>query len=307
MIEKKNAKKKLSFIKEIKLKKSSNNIIASMAVFPSGKIISVSINQSITIYNNNFDIYQNIEKSHNDKVNYVNIKDENNFITCSCDKCIKTWVKNGEIYQLNKIISNAHTSQINKVLYFNENIISCSNDSTVKLWEENLNNNNYQLKLILNHLKSVCSILLIKENNIFISSGLSGTRFYNLNNFEFIFEIKDTWCGSWNALCKIDNDKIIVQEEQNLLLNIISISEKKIINKIKCNYITLGIISIEDKGIILIGANKNIIVYENKNNYKYLQYIEQAHDNYIIGFQQLKNGLIVSYSFDESIKIWTFN
>ena len=307
MFEKKNIKKKLSFIKEIKHKNSSNNIITSMSIFPSGNIISVSMNKSITIYDNIFNILQNIQDSHNDKVNYVNVKDENNFVTCSCDKCIKTWIKEEEQFQLNKIILNAHISQINKVLYFNENVISCSNDNTVKFWEEKINTNNYQLKLTLNHLKSVCSILLIKENNIFISSGLNGTRFYNLNNFELIFEVKETWCGAWNALCKIDNDKIIVQEEQNLLLNIISISEKKIINKIKCNYISLGIISINDKEIILVGVNKNIIVYENKNNYKYLQYIEQAHDDYIIGFQQLKNGLIVSYSFDESIKIWAFN
>ncbi len=307
MLEKKNTNKKLSFIKEIKQNNSTNNIITSMSIFPSGNIISVSTNKVITIYNNNFNILQNIQNSHNDKINYVNIKDENNFVTCSCDKCIKTWIKEEEKFKLNKIILNAHISQINKVIYFNENIISCSNDNTVKLWEENINNNNYQLNLILNHLKSVCSILLIKENNIFISSGLNGTRFYNLNNFELIFEIKETWCGAWNALCKIDNDKIIVQEEQNLLLNIISISEKKIINKIKCNYISLGIISIVDKGIILVGVNTNIIVYNNKNNYKFLQYIENAHDNYIIGFQQLKNGLIASYSFDESIKIWVFN
>ena len=307
MLEKKNTNKKLSFIKEIKQNNSTNNIITSMSIFPSGNIISVSTNKVITIYNNNFNILQNIQNSHNDKINYVNIKDENNFVTCSCDKCIKTWIKEEEKFKLNKIILNAHISQINKVIYFNENIISCSNDNTVKLWEENINNNNYQLNLILNHLKSVCSILLIKENNIFISSGLNGTRFYNLNNFELIFEIKETWCGAWNALCKIDNDKIIVQEEQNLLLNIISISEKKIINKIKCNYISLGIISIDDKGIILVGVNTNIILYDNKNNYKFLQYIENAHDNYIIGFQQLKNGLIASYSFDESIKIWVFN
>ena len=307
MFEKKNTKKKLSIIKEIKQNNSTNNIITSMSIFPSGNIISVSTNKAITIYDNNFNILQNIQNSHNDKVNFVNVKDENNFVTCSCDKCIKTWIKEEEKFKLNKIILNAHISQINKVIYFNENIISCSNDNTVKLWEENINNNNYQLNLILNHLKSVCCILLIKEKNIFISSGLNGTRFYNLNNFELIFEIKETWCGAWNALCKIDNDKIIVQEEQNLLLNIISITEKKIINKIKCNYISLGIISIDDKGIILVGVNKNIIVYDNQNNYKYLQYIENAHGNYIIGFQQLKNGLIVSYSFDESIKIWGFN
>ena len=307
MFEKKNTNKKLSFIKEIKQNNSTNNIITSMSIFPSGNIISVSTNKVITIYNNNFNILQNIQNSHNDKINYVNIKDENNFVTCSCDKCIKTWIKEEEKFKLNKIILNAHISQINKVIYFNENIISCSNDNTVKVWEENINNNNYQLNLVLNHLKSVCSILLIKENNIFISSGLNGTRFYNLNNFELIFEIKETWCGAWNALCKIDNDKIIVQEEQNLLLNIISISEKKIINKIKCNYISLGIISLDDKGIILVGVNTNIILYDNKNDYKFLQYIENAHDNYIIGFQQLKNGLIASYSFDESIKIWVFN
>ena len=82
-------------------------------------------------------------------INYVDIKDENNFIICSYDKSIKLWNKNNNKFKINKIIKNAHDSSISKVIYCrNNNLISCSWDKTIKIWKEN---NNYENIKILKH------------------------------------------------------------------------------------------------------------------------------------------------------------
>ena len=70
-----------------------NSWITSVSIFPSGNIISTSNDKSIIIYDILFNILQNIQNAHDHYINYVEIKDENNFITCSYDKSIKTWIK----------------------------------------------------------------------------------------------------------------------------------------------------------------------------------------------------------------------
>ena len=66
-----------------------NNCITSVSTFPSGNIISTSTDKSIIIYDIFFNILQNIQNAHDSAINYVEIKDENNFITCSFDLSIK--------------------------------------------------------------------------------------------------------------------------------------------------------------------------------------------------------------------------
>ena len=168
-------------ISQLKLIKSINvnNFVYSISIFPSGNIISVSSDQSIKIFDINYNLIQNITNAHNNCIIYVDVKDENNFVTCSWDKNIKTWIKNKNRFIINKIIKNAHKDGINKVIYYlNENLISCSHDNTIKIWEKI--KNNYQLITILNHSYWVFSILLLKNKNILISSGLDGTKLWNL-------------------------------------------------------------------------------------------------------------------------------
>ena len=97
----------------------------------------------------------------------------------------------------------------------------------------------------------------------------------------------------------------MVQEKDDFSFKIISISQRKVIKAIECNHICFGLISIEDKGIIIIGDESIIRIYDSKT-YNLMKIITNAHEKYIIGFQQLKNGLIISYSYDKTLKIWSF-
>ena len=60
-----------------------------MSTFTSGNIISVSRDKSIIIYDINLNIIQKIENSHNEDIFYVEVINDNKFITCFCDKSIK--------------------------------------------------------------------------------------------------------------------------------------------------------------------------------------------------------------------------
>ncbi len=296
-------------LKNINSIEPHNNSITSVSTFPSGNIISVSLDKSIIIYDINLNILQNIQNAHNDFITYVEVKDENNFVTCSRDKSIKLWIKNENEFINNKIINNAHENDIMKVIYYsNENLISCSLDKTIKIWKEN-DNNNYKNMKTLTHSKGVCSISYLEDKNILISSGYDGTKFWNLNknennynNINCIQYFENVKCGSNNGLCRLDEDRIIVGSDS---LKIISILKKIIIEEIKdISLECLGIRLIDDKGIFLIGGNSGDIKVYRKDNYECIQIIKDAHDYDINGFVELKDESILSYSWDGGVKIW---
>jgi len=280
--------------------------IKSIAIFPLGNIISVSKDKSIKIYNSNFKILQDIQNGHDDWINYVDIKDENNFITCSKDKQIKTWIKKDNIFQVNQIIENAHNDIIYKVIYNSNNkIISCSKDKTIKIWEED-NNKSFNNIKILTHSNYIYSLLLLEDKNMFISGGKDGIKFWDLNNYELIIDFNESWCGGKNSLCRIDDDKIIVNGNDHKSLLIISISEKKIIKNINHSFKCWGINLIKEKRIFLIGGKSKDIEIYNSENYQCIQIIKDAHDEEISGFCELNDGRILSYGNDTIIKIWSF-
>ena len=282
-----------------------NDQVYSISIFPSGKFISVSNESIIHIYDSFFNIIQKIENAHEKSIIYVDVKDENNFVTCSVDKNIKTWIKENNKFTLNKIILNAHNDIIRKVLYFsNGNLISCSSDCSIKIWKQ-FKDNYYNIK-IFNHNEQINSILLLENKNIFISSGEDGTKIWDLKNYECIFYNKETFCGSWNGICKIDDDKIIVQGKNTKCLKVISINDKKIIHEIYNSINVWGLFFIKEKDLILVGGNsKDILIYY-KDNYQLIKRIENAHNKDINGFIQLNNGNILSYSDDRQIKSWVF-
>ena len=54
----------------------------------------------------------------------MEVKDENDFITCSVHKSIKLWIKNENEFIINKIINNVNDYSIFKIIYYsNDNLI----------------------------------------------------------------------------------------------------------------------------------------------------------------------------------------
>ena len=297
---------KIPQLKEIISINAHYDIINKISLLPSGNIISVSHDYSIKIWDTELNLIQIITNAHNDNIIYICIINENNFITCSW-KIIKIWNKKDSFenkFILNNEIKNAHNDWINKLIYSSkDNLISCSQDKTIKIWEKN-NKNNFQTITTLTHSDWIYSILLIEDKNILISSGIDGTKFWNLNNFEK-YNFQNVKCWNNNGLKRIDIDRIIVSGEGGLM-KVISISKKIIIKEINNISICWGICVIRNKGIILTGGESFDIRIFRYDNYECIQSIENAHNDYIYGFVQLNNDSIVSYGWDNKIKIWSF-
>jgi WD40 repeat protein len=282
---------------------NANSPINSVSFYPSGIFISILQNRSIIIYDINFQILQEIKNAHEKYIIHLDIKDELNFATCSLDLSIKTWYKKEKEYKLNKIIKNAHSLQINQIIYNSKNIITCSQDNTIKIWE--FQNENYQNITTLAHSNFVNSILLLEDKKILISSGWDGSKFWNITNYELLFFLEDCFCIYWNSLKRMNDDNIIIGGSQMSNMKIISIKEKKVIKEIKSPFLSWGICIIKNMNLILVGGNsKNINIYS-AENLECIQIIENAHNNDILGFIQSKNNLIISYSKDSTINIWS--
>ena len=279
--------------------------IWSMAVFPSGNFVSVGEDKSIIIFDNQYNIIQKIQNAHSEAINYVNIKDENNFITCSSDKNIITWKKKDNIFILNEKIINAHKDNICKVIYLqNEKIISCSFDYSVKIWELN-NKNKYEFVIGLTHSNRIVSFLYLEDKKLLITSGDDETRFWNILNYECIKCLNEVECCSSDALRRIDDNIIVAYDG---LIKVISINEKKVIKKIDNYLIVWCIYVLEEIGIFLtVGVGSKSIRIYNNENYQCIQTIKGTHNDDIIGIIYLNNNLIATYSFENNIKIWSIS
>ena len=292
--------------------KAHKKYITSISTFPSGNIISVASDLSFKIFDIHLNLLQKKKNAHNNVISYVEVKDENNFITCSYYKSIKLWIKNENEFKMYKTIDNAHQNSITKVIYCsNGNLISCSLDYKIIIWKQN-NSNFIKLKE-LTHSNIIYSILLVEDKNILVSCGMDGTRLWNINiddinsqNINCIKDFKETNCKWYGGLCRLDEDRLIIQGNIENTLKVISISKKIIIQDINNPFLTYGIILIEDKGIFLIGGlSKDIRVYRS-DNYECIQTIKNAHNNNIFGFVELKDGTIASFSWENDITIWSF-
>ena len=247
---------------------------------------------------------QRISDAHSQQIYYVEIKDENNFVTCSNDKTIKTWIKRNNKFEINKTINNAHDDAVIKVIYNSKgNLISCSFDYSIKIWEEK--NGEYINIKTLSHSKYIFTLLLLEDKNLLVSSGSDGTIFWDLNNNYQKIILNDTYC-EWNhGIERIGNDRIIIQDNSTFNLKIFSISQKKIILQIGNDFESNAINNFENKGIFFVGGERDIKIFRN-DNYELIQTIRNAHMDWINGFIELKNGSIASFADDFTMKIWSY-
>ena len=288
---------------------NDNYFTTSMSIFPSGNIL-IANSKSFIIYDNYFNNIIQTQLAHDNLIIYADIYDENNFVTCSYDKTIKTWIKKDNEYSINKIINNAHTQHIYKVMYTSKgNLISCGDDGKIKIWE--LINGEYKNIKTFDNYNHVKSILILEDKNILISSGY-GTKIWDLNNENTplkSFGIATTWN---TGLQRIDEDKIIVCNNEKSII-ILSISKLEIIKEITINYECHSIKLIKNKGLLLVGAYipegindyTKIYVYRS-DNYELIQTIQNQHIWHIYGFLEINSHLIYSYSYDNNIKQWIF-
>ena len=270
-----------------------------LSIFPSGKIAFVLTNNIMLISDEKFEILQEINEPKDFKIKHLEIKDENNFMTCGNKKII-LWSKNSSMFIIKKIINNTHKGIIYKVLFNDDDsIISCSDDGIIKIWK--LAEKEYQSINYIDTDDKIFSILMLYDKKILISCGKKGTKFWNLINLEKIMNFEELIPKKNNVLYRLSDDKVIIPSEKLLGFKIISISERKVIKEIKNEGYYSDVIKFEEKGIFIVKNQKFIEIYD-INNYSL---IEELCLNYkkINGFANLKNGQFLVYGCKKRIQI----
>ena len=208
-----NNNKKIPKIKIVKQYKNYENPIYGINIFPNGNFISYSGNNkkgsSIFLYKkeNKKRIY-NIKSSHKKAISYLEIIDNNNFITSSFDKTIIIWNINGIIP---KIIQNleGHSGKVFKVIFINSKLISCGENGEIFIWE-NKEEKYYLFKKIDNLNSTIYNILQINLNEFISCDNLGNLICWNYNNYSQKFKmniVKSKWN---NGIVKIDENKILI-------------------------------------------------------------------------------------------------
>ena len=283
-----------------------SDAVENISIFPSGNLVSVSHDQSIVIYNENFEIIQKIKDAHDSLIWDVQIKDEENFATCSTDNSIKFWKKDAaeNKYILNETIENAH-EVVNKILYKKDGkLISSSVDGTIKIWQKV--NDKHQCITELNHLNDIRSILLCEDKNLLISSGENSTKFWNLLNYECLATITEGWADYGNSMKRINDDTIIVGGHSSENISVISIEEKKIVKLVKAEYGCYGMGVDKEKGYFFVGGEDGVLLVYKIDNYELISFDGKAHKADINGFERLSDGRIITWSSDDKIKVWRY-
>lgn len=301
--------------KEFKLNK--NKIIKAheagipkISLLPSKRIISISNDLSIKIWDENFNLLQKINDAHNEYITYIEIENENNFITCSDDRSIRFWSKKNNIYSLKETIIEAHKSGILKIKYIKNKkyLISCSEDETIKIWEKKNMNNKHECVLIIQFQFWIFSIMEIPDKNLLLIAGPFPTIFfYNTTQFNLSFCINNVNCRTNNSIDRIDNDRIIFGGRKDSIIKIISLSLKKIIKEIYNQTYCWGVLVIKHLHVFLVGGyNSYDIKVYHSDNYNLIYNVINAHNKGIYGFTLINENCVSSYSLDGTIRLWNF-
>ena len=199
----------------------------------------------------------------------IELQDEDKFITCGRDHCIRLW----NILSTNcELLLDEHKENVNYIIELQEGIIaSCSSDSYIKIW--NLNNDEDNNNIINNYNKNK-SILSIYDD-----SELP------------IFQIEKL------------KDKCIISRNESPKLKIWNYITGKLIRILDDHYTNVICLKILKNGDIISGSYDRTAKIWKKDKNK-PEYTLIGHDFTIFDIQELKNGNLLTASGDGTIKLW---
>ncbi len=319
-----------------KKKKNISNSISKMNILKSNQIVYTS--DKVYLCNNKLEAIPLTKENATNFYSVLSIKDENNFIT-SCDNFIQIW----EYDKIESKKNKTKTFKFKEIEFLepdeneeNKDLKFSRNDDIIVeiIYRKNSKKKNIIVFLYygdiqfleekddgficLFHLfnnKKLTGGILLEDKNILVSTCVSseGTKFWNLNNNHselknesLIFQISEARCYYSNAICRIDEDRIIVGGDNNVnkkdKIKIISISSQKIIHSINnSGDICFSVFILKKENAILIGGNKSIMIFDiiNYNKISSINY-----NGWINGFLELENELIISYDIYGIITLW---
>jgi len=292
---------KISKRKNILTLKNHKESVQCLLILKDGRLVSSSNDGLIIIYKTNFEI-DLIINIHKKEVYNIIQNHLNDIISCSADKTINIIQLLKGTYYVKQTLKSHSNSILHIREFSNKNLFSSSSDLTIKIWNNTIKG--YQLILTLKTKDKIYSILELKKFKQFVClESEKNVIFYNLNDFNIIYSLKEIENSGWtNSICLL-NDNIIGICGKNKII-IFNISTYEILHVLQSECQMICIKKFAVNFILTTNILGQIFQYELINdNLLFVDKIN-AHQNKIPSIVQFENGILVTCSNDNTIKIW---
>ena len=283
-------------------------------ILQDGRIAAGGYSTSIIIYNKEtFKSEMTIKEHSGSSIRYLTQLKNGNLVSLGDDAYINIYclLDNFKYLVLQKIKS--HSSVVYKLREFeNERFMTCSSDCTIKFFFKNKNEyiEDYTFKDDIN----IYNILRTKEGEI-VYAGYQYTnntstyyiRFYDLKSRKKIDSTKITTfsTGTSDVLYMLSKIYLLVGAYGYIL--IFDINQHRQIKEIKLDnsdYIT-SFLKIDESTLLSVDNNGKIRQWIINDDNLILECVkEKAHEGYIYMIRRNQDGLLITCSSDNSIKVW---
>ena len=271
-----------------------------------GRFATGSRDKSIIIYNKYTFKPDLIIKEHNNTIIKITQLSSGLLASCSLDNTIKLYNITNNKYQVMQTLKNNIGGVRDMIELNNSILVSNSYDNYTIFYIKD--NNEFKKDFQIPTNGYCTSIIQTKDNEIcYYEYNKDTICFYDFikrNNIKKLNNISVPSLFS-DSLLMISKDLLLITGLNKIsIINVNSYNLIKTINVDNSGWINA--VCMLNKDMILTGDdNKRIIQWKIENdNLKLISIKENAHDNSITTLSKLGNGLILSGSADESVKIW---
>ena len=273
--------------------------VFSLAILKDGRLASCSGDKTIKVFSlENFSL-EIIIGGNKDSIVYITVL-TNGYLASSSDRpIIKIWEINRKHYQCIKTL-RGHYGSITKVIQISrERIASCSIDTTIRIWSSKFP---YECNKIIETKEWMKSIIELKNQKFLVSANGSSVFFWNSLNFLKEKTLKNISSTTSNSLFESERGFLLVGGEK--VISKINANTLQLETKIMFNDNIRWIYSFaESDDKIICGCYGKLIQFDEVNQYTIFTIVPDAHIFNIYAVI-VKNNLLISCSWDKTIKIW---
>ena len=320
-------------ISTLKIHKNSINDIIFYTENNKNYLISVSKDKTIKISDLIEMKIKMIINIHSNQINYINILNNKNLISCGDDKKIiifKLDLKNQKFFIVHQI-KNAHNLGIIKVIEIFDNLLSISFDYQIFMWKFDRIKNEYFKCFFVKEKSFIYDILLLKQNEFVDCTEKFEINFYKIENNENsnennknsnenkIFNENNKIINENNKIIKIHTiNNIEISFWHNILFKfnekflfvggincifIIDLNEYKYINLIECDFWIFSFCKLNEN-YFLTGDLFNIKLFKCEHEKIWFQAQKKIHNKSITKIIKINENFLISSSIDNLIKIF---
>ena len=299
----------ISFKEPLKTLNYHTNWVSDSTVLKDGRFVTCSFDGSIIIYNNRTFRPELIIKEHNDKVNNVIQLSSGILASCSFDKTIKLYEILKNDYRNIQTLKN-HASEVYKIKELkNKKLVSGSADNTIIIYNKDFSNIYREEYSIPTNGKN-CPLVQTKDNEICYyeyTDYTSAIKFFDLIKRSTIYKIDNmnVTYSLFDSMIMISNDLLLVTGSNKI--SIVNVNTYNVINTIdvpNSHWISCALL-LNKNTLLTCDYSKRIIKWVIEgDNLKLISTKENAHSTVITTISKLGNGLILTGSQDNLVKIW---